>query len=171
MKAFIFGTRQINEGEEKWQLSESISSHLDELMSNETEILLDDQGGAVRLVQEFLSSAKYKPVTVCVAGSKNWRLNNAGNWPEKHYVVHGESRGYLYGIEKEFGMAEEADCGLALWDGEDFCTFTNMLCLCALGKACKLYLIEEDSWIDVNSIEDLRAHCRASYKTGCTESC
>ena len=158
MKAFIFGTRQMNEGEEKWQLSESISSHLDELMSNETEILLDDQGGAVRLVQEYLSSAKYKPVTVCVAGSKNWRLNNAGNWPEKNYVVHGESRGYLYGIEKEFGMAEEADCGLAIWDGEDFCTFTNVLCLCALGKACKLYLIKEDNWIDVNSIEDLRAY-------------
>ena len=155
MKVLIFGTRRINEGDEKWQLPESISSLLDELMSNGTEILVDDQGGTVRLVQEYFSSAKYKPVTVCVAGSKNRRLYNAGKWPEKHYFVHGESRGCLYGIEKDFGMVEEADCGLAMWDGEDFGTFLDMLCLCALGKKCRLYLIEEARWVDINSIGDL----------------
>ena len=53
-------------------------------------------------------------------------------------------------------MIEMADTGFAIWDGNDFNTYANMLCLCALGKPVKLYLVNEDRWINVNSIEDIK---------------
>jgi len=155
MKIFINGTYQIKKGEEKWKLPESVCSYLDELMANEDEFLVDDKSGVSLLVQDYLNYAKYKKVTVCIAGSGQRYTKNAGKWPEKHYLVHGESH-YIYSIERDFGMAEEADCGFSIWDGNDFKTFANMIYLCSQGKRSKLYLIGEDKWIDVNSIEDLK---------------
>ena len=109
MKVFVNGTNHIKKNEGKWILPESVTSYLDELMENNAEILVEDQQGAPGLVQDYLESKKYNAVTVCVAGNKNWRFYNAGNWSEKYFCVHGEARVDLAGIEKDFGMAEEAD--------------------------------------------------------------
>ena len=155
MKVFIDGTNSINKSKEKRELPESVCAYLDELMAGGAEILIDDKSDVSLLVQDHLNNAKYKKVTVCIAGGGGRYTRNAGKWPEKHYLVHGDSR-YIYSIEREFGMAEEADCGFSIWDGNDLTTYANLLYLCAQGKTSKLYLIGEDKWIDINSIEDLR---------------
>ena len=158
MKVFIFGIRQINKDDGKWQFPESICRHLDELMADEAEILVDDMSIASAMVQDYLKTSKYKKVTVCVAGGKNWTNLNLGKWDELHFGVHGwGSTIYSRGIERDFNMIEMADTGLAIWDGNDFNTYANMLCLCALGKPVRLYLINEDRWTDVNTIEDIKA--------------
>lgn len=157
MKVFISGTISINNDNGNWQLSESLCKYLDELMTNEAEILVDDQFTSAALTQEYLKASKYKKVTVCVAGGKNWTKFNLGKWDELHFSVHGwGSTVYSSGIERDFGAIERADIGLAIWDGDDFNTYANMLCLCVLGKPVRLYLINEDRWIDVNSIDDLK---------------
>ena len=157
MNVFICGTRSINNDNGNWQLSESLCKYLDELMTNEAEILVDDKSTVAALVQGYLKSSKYKNVKVCVAGGKSWTKNNLGRWDELHFSVHGwGSTVYSSGIERDFSMIENADTCLAVWDGDDFNTYANMLCLCALGKPVKLYLVNEDRWIDVNSIEDIR---------------
>ena len=157
MNVFICGTRSINKDNGNWQLSESLCKYLDELMTNEAEILVDDKSTVAALVQGYLKSSKYKKVTVCVAGGKNWTKINLVKWDELHFSVHGwGSTVYSSSIERDFNMAEIADKGVAIWDGNDFNTYANMLCLCALGKPIKLYLISENKWIDVNSIEDIR---------------
>ena len=157
MKVFVFGTRWINKDDGKWQLPESICRNLDELMADEDEILVDDISNAAAMVQDYLKISKYKKVMVCVAGGKNWTKFNLGKWDELHFNVHGwGSPIYSSGIERDFGAIEMADTGLAIWDGNDFNTYANMLCFWALGKPVKLYLINEDRWIDVNSIEDIK---------------
>ena len=158
MKICIFGIRQINKDDGKWQLPESICRHLDELMADEAGILVDDMSIAAAMVQDYLKKSKYKKVTVCVAGGKSWTNLNLGKWDELHFSVHGWcSTIYSRGIERDFNMIEMADTGLAIWDGNDFNTYANMLCLCALGKPVRPYLINEDRWIDVNTIEDIKA--------------
>ena len=157
MKVFVNGTNHIKKDEGKWVLPESVTKYLDELMTDEVEFLVEDQKGVPSLVQEYLNKAKYKKVTVCVAGGKNWTKFNLGKWDELHFSVHGwGSTVYSSGIERDFGAIEMADTGLAIWDGNDFNTYANMLCFCALSKPVRLYLINEDRWIDVNSIEDIR---------------
>ena len=157
MKVFVNGTNHIKKDEGKWALPSSITKYLEELMSDEVEFLVDDRTDVAIAVQDYLKSSKYKNVKVCVAGGKSWTKNNLGRWDELHFCVHGwGSTVYSSGIERDFNMTEITDTGVAIWDGSDFNTYANMLCLCALGKPVRLYLMSEDRWIDVNSIEDIR---------------
>lgn len=157
MKVFVSGIKRIKKDSGKWALPDCVCSYLDELMADGVEIFVDDQSIVAALVQDYLKSSKYKKVTVCVAGGKNWTKLNLGKWDELHFSVHGQgSTFYSKGIERDFGAVETADTGLAIWDGKDFNTYANMLCFCALEKSVRLYLINEDRWIDVNSIEDIR---------------
>lgn len=157
MKVFVFGAKRPNKDNGKWQMLGSLLKQFDEFMANEAEILVDDQFTSAALTQEYLKASKYMKVTVCVAGGKNWTKFNLGKWDELHFSVHGwGSTVYSSGIERDFGAIERADTGLAIWDGNDFNTYANMLCFCVLGKPVRLYLINEDRWIDVNSIDDIR---------------
>ena len=156
MKVFVSGIKRIKKDGGKWALPDCVCAYLDELMADEAEFFVDDQSIVAALVQDYLKSSKYKKVTVCVAGGKNWTRLNLGKWDENHSCVHGwGSTVYSHGIERDFNMIENADFCLAIWDGKDFNTYANMLCLCVLRKPVKLYLISENKWIDVNSIEDL----------------
>ena len=157
MKVFVFWAKRPNKDNGKWQMLGSLLKQFDEFMANEAEILVDDQFTSAALTQEYLKASKYKKVTVCVAGGKNWTKINLGKWDENHSCVHGwGSTVYSHGIERDFNMIENADSCLAIWDGKDFNTYANMLCLCVLRKPVKLYLTNEGRWIDVNSIEDIR---------------
>ena len=156
MKVFVCGPLNVRNDVDKWNLPEAVCSYLDELMAEETEILIDDRSIVAAAVQNYLKTSEYKKVSVCVAGGKNWTELNLGKWDENHSCVHGwGSTIYSRDIERDFNMIENADTDLAIWDGNDFNTYANMLCLCVLGKPVKLYLISEDRWIDVNSIDDL----------------
>jgi hypothetical protein len=156
MKVFVCGSCYVRNDVGKWTLPDVVCTYLDELMAEETEILVDDRSIVAAVVQNYLKTSEYKKVSVYVAGGKNWTELNLGKWDENHSCVHGwGSTIYSRDIERDFNMIENADTGFAIWDGNDFNTYANMLCLCVLGKPVKLYLISEDRWIDVNSIGDL----------------
>ena len=156
MKVFVCGSCYVRNDVGKWRLPDVVCTYLEELMAEETEILVDDQSIVAAAVQNYLKTSEYKKVSVYVAGGKSWTKHNLGKWDENHSCVHGwGSTIYSRDIERDFNMIENADTGLAIWDGNDFNTYANMLCLCVLGKPVKLYLISEDRWIDVNSFDDL----------------
>ena len=126
MKVFVFWAKRPNKDNGKWQMLRLLKQ-FDDLMANEAEILVDDQFTSAALTQEYLKASKYKKVTVCVAGGKNWTKFNLGKWDELHFSVHGwGSTVYSSGIERDFGTIEIADTGLAIWDGDDFNTYANM---------------------------------------------
>ncbi len=156
MKVFISGSKSLCEIRNDQKLPETVCTYLDSIMSGNDEILIGDCGGVDALAQEYLSSKKYDCVTVYESGNNGTARNNLGHWEEKHIPSKGRTA-YAHRMEKDFHMAEDCDCGVAVWNGESKGTFINMLCLCVLGKPCKLYLLQEDSWIDVNLLEDLRA--------------
>ncbi|MCR4616805.1 MAG: hypothetical protein K5669_01320 [Lachnospiraceae bacterium] len=151
MKIFISGSELTN----NWTLSESVCSYIDGIISNQGEILIGDSLGMDRKVQKYLTASKYKNVMVYVSGSKSATRSNLGNWTEKHYPPNGRTR-IAYQIEKNFHMAEDCDYGVFIWNGKSKGTFINMLYLCVQKKLCKLYLISEDRWMDIVSLEDLR---------------
>ena len=149
MKVFFSGT------ERRWELTEEIQKCLDDLISEEAEILIGDCMGVDNQVQKYFDLERYRKVTVYVSGSKGSTRSNVGHWDEKHFAPNGATA-YVKRAEKDFHMAEDADCGIAIWDGESKGTFINMLCLAAQGKPCRLYLIREDKWIDIRSLDDLK---------------
>ena len=155
MKIFISGSKTLDKAGRDGMLPKDVVSCLDEIMSDENEILIGDCTGTDTMVQKYLSASKYKNVTVYVSGSKGSTRNNHGKWDEKHFTANGRT-GYAYQIEKDFHMSEDCDCGVAVWDGESKGTFINLVCLCVLKKPCKLYLLKEERWIKVDSLENLK---------------
>lgn len=155
MKVFISGSKSLNKAGKDWMLPDSVRECLDGIMSDEDEILIGDCWGTDTIVQEYVNAAKYKKVAVYASGSHRIIRSNLGHWEEKWFSSNGRTP-YVYRIEKDFHMAEDCDYGVAIWDGNSKGTFINMLCLCALKKSCKLYLIQENRWLSVDSIEDLR---------------
>lgn len=151
MKVFISGSK-VGDTE---SLPNSVLSYIDDLMADGSEIVIGDCWGIDTMVQEYLSASKYKLVTVYASGSHKTMRSNIGHWEEKWFSPNGRTP-YVYSIEKDFHMAEDCDCGLAIWDGKSKGTFINMLCLCALQKSCRLHLLKEERWINVDSLEDLR---------------
>lgn len=156
MKVFISGSRSLDKAGDDWRLPDSVRACLDASMSEGNEILISGSRGADTVVQEYLNASKYKMVTVYYSGSYLKDRSNIGHWGEKRFSPNGRTP-YVRRIEKDFHMAEDCDCGVAIWDGDSNGTFINMLCLCALKKSCKLYLIKEDRWLNIDSLEDLRA--------------
>ena len=155
MKVFISGSKRLNRVGRYWSLPDCVRACLDTVMSEENEILIGDCWGADTLVQEYVNAAKYKKVEVYASGSHRTMRSNLGHWEEKWFSPNGRTL-YVYRIEKDFHMAEDCDYGVAIWDGSSKGTFINMLCLCALKKSCKLYLVQENRWLDIDSIDDLR---------------
>ncbi len=154
MKVFISGTKVINKFVK--DLPDQVKGYLDKLMAEENEILIGDCWGTDTCVQEYLSRSGYKSVTVYVSGSKDRTRINAGKWEEKHVRADGKTP-YVFRVEKDFHMAEDSDFGLAIWDEESKGTYINMLCLAFWGKETLLYLIKEQEWLTIRSLEDLRA--------------
>ena len=155
MKVFISGSESLNKAGKGWSLPNSVQACLDAVMSEGSEILIGDCWGTDTIVQEYLNKAKYKMVTVYSSGSHPKMRSNLGHWEEMRFSPNGRTP-YVFRIEKDFHMAEDCDYGVAIWDGNSKGTFINMLCLCALKKLCKLYLVQEDRWLSIDSIEDLR---------------
>ncbi|WP_035769928.1 hypothetical protein [Butyrivibrio sp. NC2002] len=160
MSVFISGSKRlfINKKAEEgqWLLPEPVRKRLDELVSDEEDILIGDCPGVDSYVQEYLNISGYKKVTVYVSGSKGRTHNNAGRWEEKDFRTQGRTA-YSYRIEKDFRMAEDAEYGIAIWNGESKGTFINMAYLIAQGKKVNLYHIPENRWIDISSVENLRS--------------
>ena len=155
MKLFISGSKDMKRWGKDHELPEAVLFKLDQLMGNGDSILIGDARGTDACVQKYLHNKRYHNVTVYVAGAKSMTRNNIGSWEEKHVGIHGRT-GYSMYIEKDFQMSQDADAGIAIWDGESKGTFINMVCLAAQGKMCSVYLLAESRWVEVRSLNDLK---------------
>ncbi len=152
MKTLICGSRIIKNKGKNWEIPNVVKESLDLLISNNDEVLIGDSSGIDSYVQYYLYKAGY--TNVCVYTSGNVMKSNVGKWPEKRISGNGDNKNAQH-LEKIFHMSEETELGLAIWDGGDIETFICILCLAVLRKRCRLYLINENKWQEIASVEDL----------------
>jgi adenine-specific DNA-methyltransferase len=94
-------------------------------------ILIGDANGADKAVQEYLAASGYRNVTVyCMEQCRN----NAGAWPTRNVKPPGARKDFAYYAAKDLVMAEEARCGVMLWDAKSKGTLNNMVNLVGAGK-------------------------------------
>ncbi len=153
MKLLITGSRNLCGKEENAILTNEVKKYLDQRMSSGDSLLIGSDPGVDVIVQKYISSARYKQVTIYQTGSREDQ--NTGGWKEKRFRKN-EINPVLLRTEKNFAMVEDAEEGLVIWNGESIGTFITMLCLLAQRKKCRLYMINEHKWIHINAIEELR---------------
>jgi hypothetical protein len=135
-KVFIAGSRHFS------KLGSDVKHRLDNIVEKGLTVIIGDANGADKAVQKYLSAKRYKKVTVyCVNGGCR---NNVGNWPTRSIAPSNPQRkDFAYFATKDRAMAEEADYGLMLWDGQSRGTLTNIVDLVRREKPVVVYISTE----------------------------
>lgn len=154
MKVFIGGSRAVS------KLNAVIRERLDDLIRRGCTILVGDANGADKAVQQYFAERHYPHVVVfCLETCRN----NIGHWPTRNVDPPSGSTGFTYYAAKDLVMAQDAKCGLMLWDGKSKGTLQNMLKLIGVEKRTLVYFAPtRDFHILANEadLQALLARCR-----------
>jgi nucleoside 2-deoxyribosyltransferase len=114
---------------------------------------MGDANGADKAVQSYLASCRYQNVLIfCSAGDCR---NNLGPWEIKAVKPPHNRRDFAFFTAKDASMAEEADIGLMLWDGESSGTIVNAARLIASRKPVVVYFSPNKEFRTLRSNSDL----------------
>lgn len=146
-KVFLSGSRRLT------RLPVEVCQRLDEMIRRELTILVGDANGADKAVQTYFADRQYPNVTVHCSGGDC--RNNVGRWPVR--VIHAphRARDFAFFTAKDAAMAEEADVGLALWDGQSTGTLVNVARLVARGKPAVVYIAPTRTFSTLKTPDDL----------------
>jgi hypothetical protein len=143
---FIGGSRAIS------KLNEALREKLDDFMDRGCTIFIGDANGADKAVQQYLASSGYERVVVyCMDRCRN----NIGHWPTSRIERPAGPRDFAYYAAKDKAMADDAKCGMMLWDGESKGTLNNIENLLGAGKKTLVYFSPEKTFYRLVTSDDL----------------
>lgn len=118
LKIFISGSIRIK------KLPQSAIIKINNIIDKNFQIIIGDAKGVDSLVQKYLLEENFQNVIVYYAGDKV--RNNLGNWPIKNVSNNSTKKGRDLYTLKDIQMANDADYGLMIWDGESKGTLANI---------------------------------------------
>ena len=145
-KVFFGGSRRLG------RLSPQVKERASSMIAEGLVVLVGDANGADKAIQQFFAEHTYKNVIVFYAG--NLCRNNVGNWSTHPVPVERTERDFQYYAAKDLAMAEEADYGLMIWDGESAGTVNNVLNLLERGKKVVVYLSPQKQFVTFKTPTD-----------------
>ena len=143
---FIGGSRKIS------RLPAEVIARIDRMIAQDFGIVVGDANGADKAVQSYLASRSHPRVEVFCSGDSP--RNNVGRWPVRAVAVPRGARGFAFYTVKDRVMADEADYGLMIWDGESVGTLVNVARLARLGKKAVLYDSQRRDFVELRRPED-----------------
>jgi hypothetical protein len=146
-RVFLGGSRKMS------RLNEPIRARLEEIVRRRMQVLIGDANGADKAMQRQLAEWRYPHVTVYFVGGAP--RNNEGTWPTHHVPTPPRARGFDFYSVKDRVMADAAECGLMLWDGESRGTMSNVENLAKAGKPVSVYVGPRRRFINVRSEPDI----------------
>lgn len=163
MKVFIAGARSIT------TMDSFVTNKLCSIRNKHFDVLVGDCYGIDSVVQSFFAGCSYPKVTVYASNGK--ARNNVGKWLVKSIYVPSTVRGFDFFRQKDVAMANDADIGFMIWDGESRGTLCNILTLAKRGKTVLVYNPKRQSPIVVRSsydVEKLIPMCSETSKRECS---
>ena len=144
---FVAGSMHIK------RLDGQFVERLQSIAASKSILAVGDANGADAAIQQVLSDAGAKAVTIyCTGGQPR---NNVGNWPV-HVVQSGAKAGTReYFTAKDVKMAEIADSGFMVWDTKSTGTLSNVIELVKRNKQCVVYVNKDKVFMTIFDIEDL----------------
>jgi len=118
MKVFISGSIKIKE------IPLCAIEKIESIINKKFDVIIGDAKGVDLLVQKYLHKKLYENVTVYYAGDEI--RNNYGNWKTKQVLSKSNEKGRDLYTLKDIEMANDADYGLMIWDGESKGTLANI---------------------------------------------
>ena len=147
MKVFIAGARSIK------NLNASVQKRMLSIYEKGYDVLVGDCYGVDSSVQKFYANLGYPNVVIYASNGR--ARNNIGHWDIKSISVPPEVRGFDFYKQKDIAMANEADYGFMIWDGESRGTLNNTINLIKQNKNVLMYLTTIDRMLVVKTLDDL----------------
>ncbi|MGL5988359.1 hypothetical protein [Cetobacterium sp.] len=147
MKVFIAGAIKIKE------LKKIVIEKLDGIIENNFEVLLGDAEGIDSSIQKYFKSKNYRNVEIYCTNREV--RNNFGNWKVISVFAKDNERGRAFYTVKDKKMANDADIGFMIWNGESEGTLNNMINLLKSHKRVCLFLNNENKLLLLKEIKDL----------------
>jgi hypothetical protein len=148
MNVFIGGSRAVS------KLNAELRARIDDLVKRGDTILIGDANGADKAVQTHLAKRDYRNVIVfCMKECRN----NVGTWPTRSIEPPNNKKDFSYYAAKDLVMAEEAKCGVMLWDAKSKGTLQNLLNLIGAGKRTLVYFAPSKDFHVLATEQDLQA--------------
>lgn len=144
---FLSGSRNIS------RLNDAIRQRLDNMMSNDLDIIVGDANGADKAMQAYLAEMGYQKVTVFFVGAQC--RNNVGGWDARSVSANASLSGRDFYSLKDKEMAHLADFGFVLWDGKSTGSIGNVFELLKEGKKVVLYYGPEKEFHSVRTGDEL----------------
>lgn len=144
MKVFISGSIKIS------KIPKVALEKIDNIIKKNFTIIIGDAKGVDLNVQKYIYDKKYEDVIVYYAG--NDIRNNVGNWNVRN-VESDKSKGRELYTLKDIEMANDADYGLMIWDGESEGTLKNINMM--KNKNKKFFVIIGEMIIDDKNIDSI----------------
>ncbi len=145
-KVFIGGSRAVS------RLTGVVREKLDDLIRRGCTILIGDANGSDKAVQQHLATRGYRDVVVyCMDECRN----NVGGWPANRISMPGARKDFAYYVTKDLAMAQDATCGVMLWDGKSKGTLNNIQRLIGAGKKTLVFLTREKTFHKLTSEQEL----------------
>lgn len=156
LKIFIAGPRAIK------NFDENIIAKLESIYEKKYDVIVGDADGVDTEIQRFFSNKEYKNVTVYA--SRGLARNNLGNWIIKKVNVEGNISGFEFYAKKDLKMAEDADIGYMIWNGESRGTFNNMLNLLNQNKQVVLYFTQTQKFYKFTEMSEFENFIASNVK-------
>lgn len=147
MKIFIAGARSVQ------NLDIAVKQRMMTIYQKGYDVLVGDCYGVDTSVQKFYSELGYGNVIVYASNGK--ARNNIGNWNVHSVAVPSYLRGFDFYKQKDIAMANEADYGFMIWDGESRGTLNNIINLVTQNKKVLVYLTTRKEMVVIRSFDDL----------------
>jgi len=135
------------------RLSDVVCRRIDNIRENGLTILIGDAHGADKAVQAYLAKQEYPNVVIYCTGGEC--RNNLGNWQIVSVPYAGKKRSYDYYVAKDIAMADAAQWGLMLWDGESKGTFRNIVDLLHQSKKTAVFYSPQKAIITLSNPTNL----------------
>ena len=147
MKVFIAGARAIS------TLEEPVENRLRGLYNKNYSVLVGDANGVDVAVQRYFSKLNYSNVTVYASNGK--ARNNIGNWQVETVSVPSNIKGFDFYAVKDKAMADNADYGFMIWNGESRGTLNNIINLLNDNKKSLVYFTPDKILTQIDNFKDL----------------
>jgi len=148
MNVFIAGARAIS------VLDKPVQDRLNNIYRKGYTVLVGDAAGVDSAVQKYFSKLDYRNVFVYASEGK--ARNNHGSWEVRGIDVPDRLRGFNYYAVKDKAMADDADYGYMIWNGESKGTLNNVVNLLKQDKNSLVYLTSEGLSYNIENIDNLQ---------------
>lgn len=147
MKIFIAGPRAVK------ALNTDVCDRLYNIYTKNYTVLVGDASGVDTAVQKYFSQLHYTNVVVFASNGK--ARNNLGSWQVETIGVPENIRGFDFYAAKDKAMADNADYGFMLWNGESKGTLNNIINLIQDNKKALVYFTPKNDFICIDSFKKL----------------